>query len=222
MDTLSRLFGSEAKVKLMRLFLLNPDRQYAFNDVVAWTKVSRKVAENEIVLLQKIGLILQVPIHPPVTATLLHSADSKLGLKLKQKSKLKPQKKEKGFTLNRNFVFLKQLQSLIIDTVLLNEGETVKRLAKAGKLKLIVVAGVFIQEWDSRADLLVVGDKIKEGPLKTVIRKIELELGRELRYASLETSDFQYRLSIGDRLVRDILDYPHQIIFDKFGLKKGV
>lgn len=204
----------------MRLFLLNPDRQYAFNDVVAWTKVSKKIVENEIALLQKIGLILQVPMHPPVATAPFNSA----GLKPspKQKSKLKPQKKEKGFTLNRNFVFLKQLQSLIIDTVLLNEGETVKRLAKAGKLKLIVVAGVFIQEWDSRADLLVVGDKIKEGPLKTVIRKIELELGRELRYASLETSDFQYRLSIGDRLVRDILDYPHQIIFDKFGLKKGV
>ncbi len=200
----------------MRLFLLNPDRQYAFTDVIAWTKVPKKVAEVEIALLQKIGLILQVPIQPMAASAALHSASPKL------KAKARKHKKEKGFTLNRHFVFLKQLQSLIIDTVLLNEGETVKRLAKAGKLKLIVVAGVFIQEWDSRADLLVVGDKIKEGPLKTVIRKIELELGRELRYASLETSDFQYRLSIGDRLVRDILDYPHQIIFDKFGLKKGI
>lgn len=203
MDTLSRLFGSDGKVKLMRLFLLNPDRQYAFDEVVAWTKLSKRAVETELVLLQKIGLIIQVPIQPSAT-------------------KGKKHKKEKGFTLNQHFIYLKQLQSLIIDTVLLNEGETVKRLAKAGKLKLIVVAGVFIQEWDSRADLLVVGDKIKEGPLKTVIRKIELELGRELRYASLETPDFQYRLSIGDRLVRDILDYPHQIIFDKFGLKKGV
>ncbi|MEK7645390.1 MAG: hypothetical protein AAB391_03695 [Patescibacteria group bacterium] len=198
MDTLSRLFGSEARVKLMRLFLLNPDRQYAFKDVVVWTKLSKKVAQNELALLQKIGLILQVPI-PTIG-----------------------RKKDKGYTLNQRFMYLKQLQSLIIDTVLLNEGDTVKRLAKAGKMKLIVVAGVFIQEWDSRADLLVVGDKIKEGALKTVIRKIELELGRELRYASLETPDFQYRLSIGDRLVRDILDYPHQIIFDKFGLKKGI
>lgn len=200
----------------MRLFLLNPDRQYAFDDVVAWTKLSKKVIETELALLQKIGLILQVPIHPTVVNVVSVVANAK------SKAKAKKPKKEKGYTLNQRFVYLKQLQSLIIDTVLLNEGETVKRLAKAGKLKLIVVAGVFIQEWDSRADLLVVGDKIKEGPLKTVIRKIELELGRELRYASLETPDFQYRLSIGDRLVRDILDYPHQIIFDKFGLKKGI
>jgi len=216
MDTLSRLFGSEARVKLMRLFLLNPDRQYTFGEVVSWTKLSKKGVENELVLLQKIGLIFQVPIQPS-----MHQVVSS-AVAAKPKGKVKKQKKEKGYTLNQHFVYLKQLQSLIIDTVLLNEGETVKRLAKAGKLKLIVVAGVFIQDWDSRADLLVVGDKVKEGSLKAVIRKIELELGRELRYASLETPDFQYRLSIGDRLVRDILDYPHQIIFDKFGLKKGV
>ncbi len=198
MDTLSRLFGSDGKVKLMRLFLLNPDRQYLFAEVVGWTKVPKKVVQTELLLLQKIGLVLQVP---ATSAT---------------------KKKEKAYTLNQRFIYLKQLRGLIIDTVLLNEGDTVKRLAKAGKMKLIVVAGVFIQEWDSRADLLVVGDRIKDGALKTVVRKLELELGRELRYASLETPDFQYRLSIGDRLVRDILDYPHQIIFDKFGLKKGI
>ncbi|MEI6346239.1 MAG: hypothetical protein WCO79_03335 [bacterium] len=220
MDTLSRLFGGDGKIKLMRLFLLNPDRQYTFDEVIAWTKLSKKVAETEIALLQKIGMISQEPIHSLPSAIAPSSVISKSGTKGKKKDK--KEKKEKGFTLNQNFVYLKQLQSLIIDTVLLNEGDTVKRIAKAGKVKLIVVAGVFIQEWDSRADLLVVGDKIKEGALKTVIRKIELELGRELRYASLETPDFQYRLSIGDRLVRDILDYPHRIIFDKFGLKKGV
>ncbi len=62
MDTLSRLFGSEGKVKLMRLFLLDPDRQYAFDEIISWTKLSKKVAETELALLEKTGLILQVPI----------------------------------------------------------------------------------------------------------------------------------------------------------------
>lgn len=208
MDTLSLLFGGEAKVKLMRLFLLNPDRQYVVADVVAWTKLSKKVIQNELALLQKTGLVLSVSV-----ASITKAPSS---------TKARSVKKEKGWRLNERFIYLKQLQNLIIDTVLLNEGDMVKKLGKAGKMKCIVVAGVFIQEWDSRADLLVVGDRIKEAALKTIVRKIELQLGRELRYASLETPDFQYRLSIGDRLVRDVLDYPHQIVLDKLGLKKGL
>ena len=48
---------------------------------------------------------------------------------------------------------------------------------------------------------------------------IEAELGKELRYAVFETPDFQYRLGIYDKLIRDIFDSEHQKIIDKLGIE---
>ena len=191
METLSRLFGGEAKVKLMRLFLLNPESHYSFADLLKWTKLSKVVAQKELKLLLKIGVVTF-------------------------------KRREKIYTLNPQFHYLRQLQSLLVDTVLLNEADMLKKLGRAGKIKLVVVAGVFLQEWESRADLLVVGDRLKDSALKAVIHKMELELGRELRYAALETPDFKYRLSICDKLIRDILDYRHKVVLDRFGLETKV
>ena len=67
-------------------------------------------------------------------------------------------------------------------------------------------------------DLLVVGDNLKQGQLETTIKTIESEIGREIRYAVFETSEFNYRYSIFDKLIRDILDYPHEKIINKLGL----
>lgn len=85
-------------------------------------------------------------------------------------------------------------------------------------MKLILTAGVFQHDPESRVDILVVGDNIKQGMLVSAISALEAELGKELRYAAFETADFKYRLGVYDKLVRDILDYPHQKILNKLGL----
>jgi predicted nucleotidyltransferase len=94
----------------------------------------------------------------------------------------------------------------------------VQRITKLGKIKLIVVTGVFTQTPESRIDLLVVGDGIKTGKLEGTIKTIEAEVGRELRYASLTVADFKYRLGIYDRLVRDVMDYPHEKVLNRLGV----
>jgi hypothetical protein len=51
-----------------------------------------------------------------------------------------------------------------------------------------------------------------------VIKRLEGEFGREIRYALFSTSDFRYRLGVYDRLIRDVFDYPHRLLLDKIGL----
>jgi hypothetical protein len=41
---------------------------------------------------------------------------------------------------------------------------------------------------------------------------MEAEIGGELSYAVFETKEFLYRLNMYDKLVRDILDYPHEVV----------
>jgi len=89
-------------------------------------------------------------------------------------------------------------------------------LKNAGQIKLIAIAGLFIQDPDSRLDLLVVGDKINSRSLENTLRNMEAEIGRELNYAFFETDDFEYRLSMYDKLIRDVLDYPHEMVVNKF------
>ena len=79
----------------------------------------------------------------------------------------------------------------------------------------IVIAGVFIQEPESRVDMLIVGDGVKKTALENTIKLLESELGKELKYAYFTTQDFQYRLSMFDKLIRDVLDYPHKKVLNR-------
>ena len=87
-----------------------------------------------------------------------------------------------------------------------------------GKIRLVVIAGVFIQSEDSRADLLLVVDDLQRTKLDQAVHSMEAEIGRELSYGIFDSKDFNYRLSVYDKFVRDVLDYPHEKILDKIGL----
>jgi len=61
--------------------------------------------------------------------------------------------------------------------------------------------------------LLVVGDKLRKAGIEEGVRKLEAEIGTEIVYAIFDTKEFIYRLNMYDKLVRDILDYPHEVLF---------
>ena len=110
------------------------------------------------------------------------------------------------------------LQSFLLGTAPVQQNQVLKQLTRVGRLKLVIIAGAFIQDFDSRIDLLIVGDNIKRIPLENAVRRLEAELGRELRYAVFNSRDFQYRLNVYDKLVRDVLDYPHQKVVNRLHL----
>jgi hypothetical protein len=94
-------------------------------------------------------------------------------------------------------------------------------LSRAGKLKLVIITGFFIQNTDSRIDLLVVGDTLRKGTLENAIAMVEAEIGREIRYAAFDTADFNYRLKMYDKLIRDVLDFPHEKILNKLNIPEN-
>ncbi len=105
----------------------------------------------------------------------------------------------------------------MLHTAPVSDTEILSRLSRAGKMKLIITTGVFIQNHDSRIDMLVVGDRLNLKLIERTIRNMESEIGRELRFVVLETDEYKYRLGVYDKLVRDILDFPHQKLLDKLG-----
>ena len=189
-DPLQKLFGSDARIKLLRLFLFNSRTQYTIPDAAQRARVPERTARKEVSLFSTIKLIRRVP--------------TRKGSGLR-------------FVLNEDFEYLSVLQSLLLNAPA-RAKDIYERARGAGTLKLIMVAGVFLGEWDGRLDILFVGDRIKEPRLRARMRKLESEIGRELRYTVLSTEDFLYRLNMSDKLVRDVLDYPHRIVFDRLNI----
>lgn len=205
MDVLAKLFGSLARVKLMKLFLFNKEEQMTRADIMKRAKISSSEASRELGQLERAGMIKRVSFFQ----------DGKITASGKPSKKRRVQ----GYTLNVHFQYLVPLQSLLIHSVPMQGREIINRLSRVGKIKAVIISGIFIQDSDSRLDMLVVGEGISPARLKNVVSAMEAEIGKELRYSAFETADFKYRMSVYDRLVRDVFDYPHQIVVDRIGLE---
>jgi hypothetical protein len=106
------------------------------------------------------------------------------------------------------------IREILIDPELLIQEDLTQRFKQVGKIKLLIVSGVFIGEEKSRADLLIVGDKLKRNLLTQAIKGLEAEIGKELNYVVFDSEEFKYRLSMYDKLVCDIIDEPHEKLLD--------
>lgn len=202
MDTIAKIFGGAGKVKVMRLFLFNPGTSYDVETVATKTKENKTLVRKELNTLEKAGLIRK-----------------KSFIKITEKGKRGKikilKKKTSGYVLDQTFPYMAPLEHFLIDVSPLKGKDIVRRLKKVGNIKLVIISGVFIHDMETRVDLLVVGDHLKKGLLESSIAGIEAVLGKEIRYVAFETEDFNYRLGMYDKLIRDILDYPHQEVLNK-------
>ncbi len=206
MEILGKLFGSTGRVRILKLFIFNSENVFESADVARRVKVNAEVARKEIGMLSRIGFIKKRVCYKDVEK------------KARGKTVVK-KKKINGWTLNSQFPYLESLKTFLTSANSLTAPEITKRLQNTGRLKLVIVSGVFIKEWNSRLDILIVGSKIHQPKLKAVIRDMEAELGKEIEYALFSVPDFKYRLSVYDKLVRDVLDYPHEVAVDRIGVR---
>ena len=205
MDFLGTLFSSQVRVKILRLFLLNPTEVFQTEDITTKSKVKLPDARKEVNLLKKIGVI--------ENKTVLKEVEIKRGTK-----KTIEKKKVAGFQLNASFPFLIPLKNLIISETPLNRDEISKRFRTVGKVKFLALSGMFLDEPEARVDVFIVGDNLNRKLIENVLRSIEAEVGKELSYGALETAEFLYRISVYDKFVRDILDFRHDRVIDKLGV----
>ena len=205
METLAKLFGSVARVKIMKLFLFNPEQIFGSIDISDRTKITSIISRKELALLDKVSFIKK--------KSFIEEIEKKKDGKVKIE-----RKRVYGWALNEDFPFLAPLQNLLIESGSLTSSEIINKLKKVGNLKLLIISGVFIQDMNSRADILIVGDNLHEPSLERAVRILESEVGKELRYVVFETADFKYRLGIYDKLLRDILDYSHKKLINKLSI----
>lgn len=195
MEAFEKIFGSAARVRLMKLFLFSPEDVLTRAEVASRARVSARQAQEELRLLRRVGVVKE--------RVVAREDDGR-------------KRRVPGYTLNPDFVHAPAFRELFL-SVSVDRRAVARRIARHGKIQLIVAAGLFQNDQDGRLDLLVVGDDLKDRALKTTIADLEAEIGRQLRYAIFPTADFRYRMGMCDRLVRDIFDYPHEVLLDRQG-----
>ena len=204
MDTLSQLFGSALRVKMMRFFLFNPGSAFDADHIFGKTGSKIKEIEAEAAFMKKIGLVKQTKLSKVMTVK-------------KGKKTVEKKVTVKAWTLDTKFQFIEPLTEFFVKTHSVEYRSMVKKLERAGKIKGVLVSGVFIQNAEARLDMFVVGDGINSNSMDKVIKSIESDLGKDIRYTVLSAPDFSYRLGMNDKLIRDIFDFPHKILLDKIG-----
>lgn len=199
-DPLSILFGSTARVKLLRFFLFNPSKEFTFDDMSRRARLVRRTARTEIVALEKAGVI----------------ASRMRPMALPGRNK---KTKVLTYSLNKKFPELQALQTFLFETAPIDGKNLLKHLRKAGVVDFVVVTGVFVREFEQRLDVLLAMKKLSQSRVESAIRSLESEIGIEIRFAAMTSEELLYRVGMYDKLTRDVFDYRHQILIDKIGVK---
>jgi hypothetical protein len=202
-DPLSILFGSQARVKLLRFFLFNPSKEFLFDDISKRARLVRRTARVEMSALEKAGVIRQKSVLMEVPG---------------KKKKIKAI----AYVLNKEFQELQALQTFLFETAPIDGKNLLKHLRKAGVLDFVGIAGVFVRDFEQRLDVLLAMKKLSLPAVEKAIRSLEAEVGVEIRFAAMSSEDLMYRVGMYDKLTRDFFDYQHLVLVDKIGVKDEV
>ncbi len=131
---LKALFGSQTRVKLLQIFLLNPDNEYFVRELTRKLSEQINSVRRELINLKKIGLLK------------FHSRNRK-----------------KYYFLDKSFVLYPELKTIIMKSQD-SKYDLVKNLGKFGEIDLLLLSGIFIDQpqKDAEVDLLIVGEVQKQ------------------------------------------------------------
>jgi len=191
---LEKLFGSKTRVLLLRLFLNNSDKHYYVRELARNLDLHLNAVRRELENLEEIGIL--------TSADQIDEEGEEPGNK-------------KYYRLNKSFSFVGDLQALFIKAHMLVENTLADKVAKLGEIDLFILTGVFVGQEDAPCDILIVGS-IPKTKVQKLVAKFEKEMSRALNYAVMTPNDFNYRRSVADKFLLDILDGKNMILLNRF------
>lgn len=186
----------------MRYFLHHEDAIVSLQEITLKTKSKSALVRKELTALSAIGFIEKRRARTVVMSGTGKKATSKM-------------KEVNGYKLNTLFPHNQALKDLLFDFHLLDKRELAARFKVIGRIKLFVVAGVFIGDVKSRVDILIVGEAINRSKAEKILEILSSELGRDVVYSIMDVEEYEYRFKMYDKFVRDIKEMQHEVVIDK-------
>ncbi len=181
---LSKLFGSTCRVKILKIFLLNPDEKFYIRQLARDLSLQVNAVRRELNNLTKIGLI------EPEEETI---------------------KGKRYYSCNKNSILFLELKALFSKAQLLSCQDFIDKLQNLYTPKFLLLSGFFVGLTNSPTDLFLVGNFNKKN-LVALISNLEKELGLEINYTIMSQAEFIYRRQIVDRFLNDLLKRKNIIV----------
>lgn len=172
------MFGSEARVKILKLLLLAPDTSFYIKEMSTRVGLAFSMVYKELAKLKNLGLVIE-----------------------ERKGKLRL------FKINKQSLLYEDLKMIFIKTVGLGDIVT-EHLQKLDKIRYAFIYGSFArgqQLKTSDVDLLIIGDLDEEELIKA-ISEMEKSLGREINYILWSEREFERRAKTKHHLLTEIAD----------------
>lgn len=193
------LFGSKARSRLIRFFLLNPGAEFSVSEISEKTLIGRPEASRELGRLTKMKLVTE-----------------------------RSRKGRRCFIVNEAFPFYTELKSLVSKLNVHAQSQIFRKLKVVGEVKLTLISGLFLNYPKSKVDMILVVNNVNRTKLKHAIAHLEAEVGKEIRFVLMNSEEFHYRLNMLDRFFIEFLEGPYEEVTNKIpelkrfvaGLKK--
>jgi hypothetical protein len=185
-DILESLFGSRAKTRLIRFFLLNSEEELSAAQIEEKNKLRKEDARKAIHILEKISFLSSRSV-----------------------------KRKKFYSFNPKFPYTHELRDLIIASNKYPHCQSLKKITQLGDVRLAIVGGVFQNYTKGKADLILVANNVQKKKVVNLIENIEAEIGKEIQYMYMNSEEFKYRMEMVDRFLIDFFEGPHEEIINK-------
>jgi predicted nucleotidyltransferase len=192
---LKSLFGSEARVRVLALFMLHPASEFYLREIAQRTELPVRAVERTVKTLTEIGLL-----------------------------KREKRGNNVYFSVNRNFPIFPELKAIFLKTVGLGD-RLREALAEKGGIEIAFIYGSYAKNQEtlsSDVDLFLVGS-ISPRVLTSILSRLEEELGREINATVFTPEELRQRLREKDHFVRAVLSGPKIfLIGDEDALRRCV
>lgn len=185
------LFGSKTRVKLLHLFMNNPNRAFYVREITRKIDEQINSVRRELSNMLSIGIIQS------------DSSNNRL-----------------YYEVNQNYIHYQPLKAIFGDSQAVSPAvETTassdwpKRLKPLGDVRVALLSGSLVRGSGSDVDVLLAGS-VNKTQVKHFIKSLEEEEGRSLNYTIMSYEDFYYRLSIKDKFITDIINGKYTLLQD--------
>lgn len=217
---LNKLFGSQARVKILKIFLHHPEKRYYIRQLARDLKLQVNSARRELENLENFGLLVSNlsavgdddQAAPDITTFLEPVAKKDEGDRYDRSKQEK-----KYYQANTNFILFDEIRSLILKAQILYERDFIHKLQQIGKIKLLILTGIFVNDPHAQVDLLAVG-RINKPRFLKLIKELEGELGQDFNFTLMSLPEFKYRRDMTDIFLYGILEGKKAVIIDEIGV----
>lgn len=190
---IEQLLGSKTRVKLLQLFMSNPNRSFYVREITRKIDEQINSVRRELSNLLNIGIIIS-----DTTNNRLY------------------------YEVNQNYEFYEPLRTIFgggagsseVQKVAKTQQDEYKAL---GNVELLIYTGQFTRDERAGVDILIVGNT-NGNAVQKFVTDLEKQEGKELRYTVMSLSDFQYRHQVRDRFLANVLESKKQVVIDRQGL----